>query len=106
MYGEPSVHQARAEIDIWYPPPGYYWEEGWYWVGSWAPEFDLHSYGVAVVVYDGPPNWLLMGGKVFSEEPDGIYQMIAVEYNVFTGDPNIPIPYTAIDVYEIVIDID
>jgi len=110
VYGNTSIHQARAEVNIWYPPPGYDWNEGWFWVASWAPEFNFHDYGFTLEFPinddDPPPDWFIMAGKKFSQEPDGIYQLIAVEFHVFTGSPYIPIPYATFDVFEVVVDVD
>jgi hypothetical protein len=97
----PSVYKNRAEMDFWYKMPDPY---GLDIVGTWTPGFDIYmSLGYIAVECDGPPNWRCLHPYVFWKMPDDVYQFIAFEWYVWDYEP--PIPYIAVDVYEVEIDL-
>ncbi len=97
-----TVHEARWEIDMWYPPSDF---TGTYWIGAWTDEFSFSKPGApGSDNCDGPPNWFCYTGY-FGSTPDGTYQWIAVEWHKWHG-PGEPAPNPAIDLFEVVVDLD
>jgi hypothetical protein len=87
-------------MDFWYKMPDPF---GYDVVGTWTPDFDIYmALGYTAMACDGPPNWRCLHPYVFFQKPDGIYQFIAFEWYMYYYDP--PIPYIAVDVYEVAID--
>jgi len=93
-----SVHKARAEMDFWYLMPDF---SGYFWVGAWCPEFETCAPGCATLECDGPPNWRCMIPYEYVFELDGHYQFVAFLF--YTWGPY-PLPYIAVDLFEVVID--
>jgi hypothetical protein len=101
-----TCEQAHSERNIWYYPPGYEEHDGW-WVGSWTTEFGYQPLGFNQGgECDGHPDWGRQCGKQFSDEPDGFYQLIAFEWHVWVPKPDLPIPFIAVDIFEVEIDCD
>jgi len=95
-----SVHEARAEMDFWYLVPETFPDA--FWIGAWSPDIAWNPGGTTATECDGPPNWRCMAGHGFAYDPDGLYQFIAFEWHVWTDV--YPIPYMAVDLFEVEID--
>ena len=99
-----TVHEARAEIYTWYLPPEHI--PGNYYIGTWADEeVQWCHQGCTTGDCEEPPEWRCFGNWKLSNYPNGVYQLIACEYHVNSTKVPWPIATTAMDVYEIVIDI-
>jgi len=101
--GQSTVHEARAEIYLWYLPPEH---QGGYWIGTWTDEWGWCDTGCTTSDCEEPPEWRCFGpfpvGQVL---PNGVHQLVGIQYHVWTGSPHVKVPYLAMDVYEIVIHI-
>ncbi len=101
-----TIHDARAEIYTWYIP-----EDGSptsRWVGIWNEKINFYRGGFCAPSCDGPPEWRCLALYPFRAHPDGVYQLIGIEFHD-PWPPEGPQPhitkYPAMDVFEVIIDI-
>jgi len=97
-----SIHETRAEMDFWYLVPESF-PDG-FWVAAWAPEVGYLKWGCGTHLCDGPSDWRCMCADDFWLYPDGTFQMMALEWHIWQEDSYKPMPYVAVDVFEITID--
>jgi len=95
------LEEQRAEMNFWYLVPETFPDS--FWVSAWCPEI-AYYHGVTVDC-DAPPDWRCLGTIYpFYKEEDDTYQFIAFEWHVWQNDPDEPLPYVAVDLFEIVVD--
>ena len=100
-----TIHDARAEIYTWYIP-----EDGHRtarWVGIWSEKINFYRAGFCAPSCDGPPEWRCLALYPFRAHPDGVYQLIGLEYHTpYPPVPSEPRKHVAMDILEIEIDMD
>ena len=94
-----TIHEARAELDLWYQLPDAYDAR---MVGVWNEYVDIWKAGSATFECDSPdPEHIrCIGGELLCGPPSGVYQLLAYEYHESYG-PLKQLSYPSYDIVEI-----
>ncbi|HEX9744317.1 MAG TPA: hypothetical protein VGB30_02725 [bacterium] len=98
---EKSVYQARAEIEYWYLSDEYIGNI----IVSLRGDKGWSGTSQNVSACDGPDSWKCLAPNPYDELPNGIHRFLAFEYHYHVFDPAYKAVDPAIDIYEVIVDI-